>query len=512
MTELNKQLLASIDNIEDVIAESELSVMTAIGNGYAKMALISEFAQEDMNVNEFEIFQEGHRHHGGIIGGIKKAFSFIAGLFSSFFKAIGKFFGNIDKKLHRLRKDHRKASRRRHKRKRFDKAMGSIKDAFSDLGESLKNGDATKTVKGAGEVLAALQELDNTINNRQEQLADANTTFGQYSTDQDPTNTPPTEEPSEPAKVEEPPATDTGETPAAPETPAETPAETPEKAPEEKEAETGIAEVRTAAEGVKTAAEEVEKDKNDKEAVARLREETKKLQQAMQKNIKVFNKLKALYGNDSQEHIANNMKADLEPAGVYDDENSKVMMDMLFRGWLSDPKNKSKYSKLIDADGHTKFEGLFYFTDGYYHIRSEIFYDIDRIVRETTAAIQEFNKNTKVTPEIISNLINKLESVVKSKASAKMSAPKENMDQIIKNINEENARFKKEVDVMTAKINNTDISTVDASGKDTFSTNLESKVCAPLNTKIGYAVELAGALRSFIDEQIALDSSAAAAA
>lgn len=509
MTELNKQLLASIDNIEDVITESELSVMTAIGNGYAKMALISEFAQEDMNVNEFEIFQEGHRHHGGIIGGIKKAFSFIAGLFSSFFKAIGKFFSNIDKKLHRLRKDHRKASRRRNKRKRFDKAMGSIKDAFSDLGESLKNGDATKTVKGAGEVLAALQELDNTINNRQEQIADEKTTFDQYSTEQDPTNTPPVEEPGEPAMVEEPPATDTGEAPVEPTTPETTPAE--EKAPEEKEAEAAVAETKTAAEGVKAAAEEVEKDKNNKEAVARLREETKKLQSVMQKNVKIFNKLKALYDNDSQERIANNMKADLGPAGVYDDDNSKVMMDMLFRGWLSDPKNKSKYSKLIDADGHTKFEGLFYFTDGYYHIRSEIFYDIDRIVRETTAAIKEFNKNSKVTPDLISNLINKLESVVKSKASAKMSTPKESMDQIIKNINAENAQFKKEVDLMNAKINNTDISTVDAAGKDTFTTNLENKVCVPLSTKIGYAVELAGALRSFIDEQIALDSSAAAA-
>ena len=509
MTELNKQLLASIDNIEDVITESELSVMTAIGNGYAKMALISEFAQEDMNVNEFEIFQEGHRHHGGIIGGIKKAFSFIAGLFSSFFKAIGKFFSNIDKKLHRLRKDHRKASRRRNKRKRFDKAMGSIKDAFSDLGESLKNGDATKTVKGAGEVLAALQELDNTINNRQEQIADEKTTFDQYSTEQDPTNTPPVEEPGEPAMVEEPPATDTGEAPVEPTAPETTPAE--EKAPEEKEAEAAVAETKTAAEGVKAAAEEVEKDKNNKEAVARLREETKKLQSVMQKNVKIFNKLKALYDNDSQERIANNMKADLGPAGVYDDDNSKVMMDMLFRGWLSDPKNKSKYSKLIDADGHTKFEGLFYFTDGYYHIRSEIFYDIDRIVRETTAAIKEFNKNSKVTPDLISNLINKLESVVKSKASAKMSTPKESMDQIIKNINAENAQFKKEVDLMNAKINNTDISTVDAAGKDTFTTNLENKVCVPLSTKIGYAVELAGALRSFIDEQIALDSSAAAA-
>ena len=507
MTELNKQLLASIDNIEDVITESELSVMTAIGNGYAKMALISEFAQEDMNVNEFEIFQEGHRHHGGIIGGIKKAFSFIAGLFSSFFKAIGKFFSNIDKKLHRLRKDHRKASRRRNKRKRFDKAMGSIKDAFSDLGESLKNGDATKTVKGAGEVLAALQELYNTINNHQEQIADEKTTIDQYSTEQDPTNTPPVEEPGEPAMVEEPPATD-GAAPVEP-TPETTPAE--EKAPEEKEAEAAVAETKTAAEGVKAAAEEVEKDKNNKEAVARLREETKKLQSVMQKNVKIFNKLKALYDNDSQERIANNMKADLGPAGVYDDDNSKVMMDMLFRGWLSDPKNKSKYSKLIDADGHTKFEGLFYFTDGYYHIRSEIFYDIDRIVRETTAAIKEFNKNSKVTPDLISNLINKLESVVKSKASAKMSTPKESMDQIIKNINAENAQFKKEVDLMNAKINNTDISTVDAAGKDTFTTNLENKVCVPLSTKIGYAVELAGALRSFIDEQIALDSSAAAA-
>ena len=40
-TDLNKSLLESLDNIEDVIAESELNVCFALGDTYAKMSLIS---------------------------------------------------------------------------------------------------------------------------------------------------------------------------------------------------------------------------------------------------------------------------------------------------------------------------------------------------------------------------------------------------------------------------------------------------------------------------------------
>lgn len=99
---MNEHLLQTIDSIEETIVESELSVLVSIGNQYAKVALITEYADEDV-VNEFDIIQESvimeakkdkktdnndGKSKEGIIAKLKKAWNFIKGVFVS----IGRWF------------------------------------------------------------------------------------------------------------------------------------------------------------------------------------------------------------------------------------------------------------------------------------------------------------------------------------------------------------------------------------------------------------------------------------
>ena len=57
MKNLNESLLESIDIIQESQLESELDVIFAIGEQYAKVGLITEYASEEV-VNEFGIIQE----------------------------------------------------------------------------------------------------------------------------------------------------------------------------------------------------------------------------------------------------------------------------------------------------------------------------------------------------------------------------------------------------------------------------------------------------------------------
>ena len=98
MKNLNESLLESIDLIQESTLESELDVIFAIGNQYAKVGLITEYADEEV-VNEFGVIQEsvffqeratapagnakaattggGESIGSKIWGGIKKFFSMI---------------------------------------------------------------------------------------------------------------------------------------------------------------------------------------------------------------------------------------------------------------------------------------------------------------------------------------------------------------------------------------------------------------------------------------------------
>jgi hypothetical protein len=99
---MNEHLLQTIDSIEETIVESELSVLASIGNQYAKVALITEYADEDV-VNEFDIIQESvimeakkdkktdnndGKSKEGIIAKLKRAWNVVKG----FFISIGRWF------------------------------------------------------------------------------------------------------------------------------------------------------------------------------------------------------------------------------------------------------------------------------------------------------------------------------------------------------------------------------------------------------------------------------------
>ena len=78
MDNLNRDLLLSIDNIEESIVEAELNVCIELLNGYSKSTMLMENADESV-INEYAIIQEGK----------------IGDFFASIGKAIKRFFNKI---------------------------------------------------------------------------------------------------------------------------------------------------------------------------------------------------------------------------------------------------------------------------------------------------------------------------------------------------------------------------------------------------------------------------------
>ena len=102
---MNEHLLQTIDSIEETIVESELSVLASIANGYAKIGMLMEYADDDV-VDQFQIVQESvimeakhdkkekkdddkeGKPKEGIIAKLKRAWNVIKGVFVS----IGRWF------------------------------------------------------------------------------------------------------------------------------------------------------------------------------------------------------------------------------------------------------------------------------------------------------------------------------------------------------------------------------------------------------------------------------------
>lgn len=102
---MNEHLLQTIDSIEETIVESELSVLASIANGYAKIGMLMEYADDDV-VDQFQIVQESvimeakrdkkekkdddkeGKSKEGIIAKLKRAWNVIKGVFVS----IGRWF------------------------------------------------------------------------------------------------------------------------------------------------------------------------------------------------------------------------------------------------------------------------------------------------------------------------------------------------------------------------------------------------------------------------------------
>ena len=65
MNKLNYEILSAIDNIDYVVMESEMNVMSSIINSYDKAVMILENCNDDVDTSSFDIFQEGIGHTVG---------------------------------------------------------------------------------------------------------------------------------------------------------------------------------------------------------------------------------------------------------------------------------------------------------------------------------------------------------------------------------------------------------------------------------------------------------------
>lgn len=128
---LNEQLLEDIDSINGTIVESELNVLLALGDQYAKMGMITEYASPAV-LCEFDIIQESSkdkkkRGFFGTIGhGIKSALKFIWKCIITFFKWVGDFFISIGKSIKKFFDDSAEEKAKEKKKKEEKQLIDSI--------------------------------------------------------------------------------------------------------------------------------------------------------------------------------------------------------------------------------------------------------------------------------------------------------------------------------------------------------------------------------------------------
>lgn len=173
MTDLNKSLLQSIDDIETAVMESELSVCYALGEGYQKMAMITEFASESVDTSEYEIFQEATAAIEGKaqaqLGGpvaepekekigtkvwnkIKVAANFI-------WEIILKCIKWVKRQLEKLGNWFKNLFNKKEEGEKVLALTTSADDHVKQLETAIGKGDATETVKAADQVINDLNKL-----------------------------------------------------------------------------------------------------------------------------------------------------------------------------------------------------------------------------------------------------------------------------------------------------------------------------------------------------------------
>lgn len=142
MDNLNRELLSSIDSIEECIVESELNVCVELLNGYAKSTMLMENADESV-INEYAIIQEGKigDFFSSIGKAIKKFFNKLAWAFGS--RAGGMFTGiMVGNKIAKAKKQLDKTTK--NAKKTLKKMGGQVADGESDF----ILGDLSNVIKG----------------------------------------------------------------------------------------------------------------------------------------------------------------------------------------------------------------------------------------------------------------------------------------------------------------------------------------------------------------------------
>lgn len=143
MKNLNESLLESIDLIQESTIESELNVLFAMGEEYAKAGMLMEYADESV-VNEFDLIQESAifmeaKEEKGAEGEDKKEakgekkgnpivrfFKWIGQLIKRFFAWLGKKFAKTEKKINTKIKGKEKAALEKILNNTLDGVMGEV--------------------------------------------------------------------------------------------------------------------------------------------------------------------------------------------------------------------------------------------------------------------------------------------------------------------------------------------------------------------------------------------------
>lgn len=173
MKNLNESLLESIDLIQESTIESELNVLFAMGEEYAKACTLMEYADESV-VNEFDLIQESaifmeakkddaaEEKKEGETKGDKKGnpivrfFKFIGTAIIGFFRWLGKKFAKTEKKVNTKIKGKEKAALEKILNETLAGVMGEVQSAADNDVVSRKyinNVDTTsKDLKSAKEI------------------------------------------------------------------------------------------------------------------------------------------------------------------------------------------------------------------------------------------------------------------------------------------------------------------------------------------------------------------------
>lgn len=175
MKNLNESLLDSIELIEEMEIKSELDVIIAIGNQYAKVGMISEYAESDPNeydiIQESTLFMEANAAKEGaskaskvwekirkvfhaIFKAIKKACMWIAKQFKKLGKGIKNIFTGKDDKKKDKSKDKEKAEKLvEDLKKTIDECKDKKEDEISDSDINKVIHQAESTVKQVKQII-----------------------------------------------------------------------------------------------------------------------------------------------------------------------------------------------------------------------------------------------------------------------------------------------------------------------------------------------------------------------
>lgn len=502
MTDQNIELLKSVDHIEECINESDLSVCFALGDAYTKMALITEYASENTDVMEFEIFQEssGKKAYKKIKKSIKSIFAFISSFIKSFIKSLSKFMSNMDAKIKKAVAHLRKKNKKKRFKKNIKNAMSNTGDAFKKVATAITAGDVESLINGLDGCAVALNKLNEDIDgkpkpeseNQIKSLASANETT-EESDEAAPAEEVKTDEPAEKAEVKQEPVQKKKVEPQG-----ELPVANDKVAAAENDAKKEIKEAAKQTEELKKTASKIKKNaKGSPEynsAVNELKQQVGSLQKTMRKLEEQCKQLNGYYDDDSllTETNIGNQKSTLGLAGLQIDCNQ---LNTVFKIICTYTKSAKPIWKLDNSGNPIKDD------EGYYELtvtpfmienNSNIIVNIPEIswvyytMTKMISIIKSANiKRDTVTAADLNKLSKELMNLSKKLTTI---TNKENTAAILGKITSEMDEFDK---VTTALSTEVEASTqLDATAIDTFTNETRNNVIVVMKDHIQKATTI----------------------